>query len=201
MPPSSLFQLPTGFVAARDASRRAWLVLTIVALIPGFAVARIFPHFLSIGTAQSLSCGAPNIWAIVQALPWIGDLPLAGLAMASAVGAAAWLAAHFSAKPPRGDALLPAALLVALALPGLLPQMRPNDFLLAVILGMVLAIRQRRPIIAALVVGGYSLAIAGHGWLGALPMIAATLIVARAFFASPANDNGLSLNHYMPYPA
>ena len=78
--------------------------------------------FLTVGgTTPPLSDGAPNLWAIVQALPWIGDLPLAGLAMAMAIGAAAWLAAHFSAKPPRGEALLPAALLIALALPGLLP--------------------------------------------------------------------------------
>lgn len=192
---------PTGFASARDASRRAWLTLAIVALVPAWAMARIVPEFLSVGSAVPLSDNAPNLWAIVQALPWIGDLPLAGLAMAMAIGVAAWLVAHFSANPPRGDALLSAALLVALALPGLLPQMQTHDFLLGAALSGVLAIRRRSVVIPALVSIGYVLAVVGAAPLGALAMVAATVLVARPFLASPANDNGLPLNPYIPYPA
>jgi hypothetical protein len=192
---------PTGFAAARDAARRAWLTLAVVALVPGWSVARVIPGFLAVGDTAPLSHGAPNIWSIVQMLPWIGNLPLAGLAMAIAVGAAAWLAAHFSAKPPRGEASLRAALLIALTLPGLLPFMQPRDFLLAVALSGSLAIRQRSLAIVAPVVISYLLAITGHAWLGALPMIAATALLTRPFLASPANDNGLPLNVVMACPA
>ena len=119
---------PTGFAAARDAARRAWLIAgggRAGAGIGRGADRADFPDGRR--RPPPLSDGAPNLWAIVQALPWIGDLPLAGLAMAMAIGAAAWLAAYFSARPPRGEALLPAALLIALVLPGLLPQMQPRQ--------------------------------------------------------------------------
>jgi hypothetical protein len=200
MLPSPIPFPPTGFAAANEAARKAWLTLTVVALAPGWSAARLMPGFVTVGGTAPLSDGAPNIWSVVQTLPWIGGLPLAGLAMAMAVGAAAWLAAHFSAKPPRGEALLPAALLIALALPGLLPQMQTLDFLLAVALSGVLAIRRRSFAIAALVSIGYLLAIVGAAPLGALALTAATLMVLRRFLTSPANDNGLPLNPYIPYP-
>lgn len=177
-----------------------WLGLAIVALVPASAAARIVPSFLSVGPAPPLSDGAPNLWSIVQALPWIGELPLAALAMAMAIGAAAWLAAHFSAHPPRGNAQLPAALLIALVLPGLLPQMQPSDFWLAVALGGALAVERRSFAIAALVFIGYLLAVIGAAPLGALMMTTATALVARRFLTSPVNDNGLPLNPYIPYP-
>ncbi|MDB5678723.1 hypothetical protein [Sphingomonas bacterium] len=201
MPLSSAPFPPTGFAAARDALRRTWLTLAIVALVPASAAARIVPNFLTIGPTPSLSDNAPNLWSIVQALPWLGSLPLAGLAMAMAIGAAAWLAAYFSACPPRNDAQLPAALLIALALPGLLPYMQTHDFLLAVALSCALAIRRRSAVIAALVSIGYLLAVVGAAPFGAMAIIAATVLVARAFLTSPANDNGLPLNPYIPYPA
>lgn len=177
------------------------MTLAIVALAPAVAMARIVPAFFSIGSATPLSDNAPNLWAIVQRLPWIGNMQLTGLAMAMAIGAAAWLAAHFSARPPRGDALLPAALLVALVLPGLAPSMQPDDFLLAVALSFALAVKQRGERIAGLIVAGYILATIGVPLLGAVAMIVATVLIARPFFASPANDNALPINPVMPYPA
>jgi hypothetical protein len=200
MPSSPLSTIRTGFASARQATLRAWLILAAVALVPGWATARIVPSFLTVDMPP-LSDGAPNLWAIVQALPWIGDLQLAGLAMAMAIGAAAWIAADFSACPPRGEALLRAALLVALVLPGLLPQMQPHDFLIAVALSLILALRQREAAIAALVIGGWLMAIFASAALGAPPIMVATLLIARPFFASPANDNGLPLNPVAPYPA
>ena len=152
-------------------------------------------------TPPFLSDGAPNLWAIVQALPWIGDVPLAGLAMAMALGALAWLAAYFSVHPPRGAKLLPAALLVGLVLPGLLPQMQPHDFVLAIGLSLAVSIRRKDITIAALVVGGWLLAVAGSASLGAVPIMVATFLIGRPLFASPANDNGLPLNPGKAYPA
>jgi hypothetical protein len=201
MPTSSAPFPPAGFAAARGASRRAWLTLAIVAMVPAMSAARVMANFLAVGPTPPLSDGAPNLWSIVQALPWIGDLPLAGLAMAMAIGAAAALGAQFSAKPPRGDALPPAALLIALAVPALLPDMQTHDFLLAVALSGALAIRQRSAVIPALVSIGYLLAIVGAAPLGALATLAAAILVARPFLTSPANDNGLPLNPYIPYPA
>lgn len=176
-------------------------MLAAVAAPSVLAAARILPGFLTIDTPPSLSDGAPNLWAIARMLPWLGDLPLAGLAMATALGAAAWLVAHLSAHPPRGDRLLPAALLVTLALPGLLPAMQPSDFVLAVWLSVMLGIRERTIAPAALVIGGWLLAIFMSAPLGAAPIMVATLLTARPFFASPANDNGLPLNPVGAYPA
>jgi hypothetical protein len=201
MPPSSLPHRPTGFAVARAAAHKTWLTLAAIALVAGWSAVRLIPEFLVVGDTGPLSDGAPNLWAIVQALPWIGDLPLAGLAMTMAVGTGAWLAAYFSAKPLRGEALLPAALLIALALPGLLPQMQTHNFLLAVALSGVLSVRQRSLMIAALVWIGYLLAVNDNAVVGAAPMIAATLLVAHPFLTSPANDNGLPLIPSIPYPA
>src|SRR3569623_1345330 len=117
-----------GLAVARSATRRIWLALMLVALIPGWAAAEAMSGFTTVG-AQPLSYDAPNIWSIVVRLPWLGTAPLAGLAMARAIGTAAWQAAHRSARPPRDT--LAAALLIALALPGLSPGMRPLDFTLA----------------------------------------------------------------------
>lgn len=199
---ASPFPTPrTGFASARQAARRAWLTLAAVALVPGWAAARVVPGFFSVSAPPPLSDGAPNLWAIVAMLPGVGGWPLAGLAMAMALGAAAWLAARFAARPPCGDALLPAALLVSLILPVLLPAMRPADFLLALVLSGALAIRRRSVAIPALVCVGWLLAIAGIAALGAAPILIATWLVARAFLASPANDNGLPLNPGKAYPA
>jgi len=201
VPPPPFPVGPTGFAAARQAARRAWLILAAVALTSGWRIVEIIPGFFTVGAAPPLSDGAPNIWSIVQALPWIGDLPLAGLALATAAGAAAWLAACFSVHPPRGDRLLPAIVLVALVLPGLLPHMQPRDFLPAVALSGMLAVRQRKPAIAMLVMAGWSSAMAGVPILGAVPIIVAILSMARRFLVSPANDNGLPLNPHRAYPA
>lgn len=197
MPP--LVPLP-GLAAARSATRRSWLALMLVALIPGWAAAEAMSGFTTVG-AQPLSYEAPNIWSIVVRLPWLGTAPLAGLAMASAIGTAAWLAAHFSARPPRDT--LAAALLIALALPELLPGMRPLDFVLAGVLGIAQAGRKRdraSVAIAAMIAGGIALAFAGFAPLGAVPMMVATAMTAQRFLVSPANDNGSPLNLLAEFP-
>lgn len=200
MPPSPI-PLPVGRKVARDAAHKAWLTLAAAALLPMLAVARVVPAFFMSGSPVPLSDNAPNVWAVVGALPWIGDLPLAGLAMAMAIGAAAWLAAYFSARPPRSEASLPAALLVALVVPGLAPGMRPDDFLLAVALSFALAVKRRDERVAGLVMAGYLLTATGVPILGSAAMIAATALITRRFLILPANDNGLPLNQVMPYLA
>src|SRR3569623_493523 len=197
MPP--LVPLP-GLAAARSATRRTWLALMLVALIPGWAMARAMSGFATIGV-QPLSYDAPNIWSVVVRLPWLSTAPLAGLAMAGAIGTAVRLAAHFSARPPRDT--LAAALLIALALPGLLPGMRPLDFVLAGVLGIAQAGRKRdraSVAIAAMLAGGIALAIADVAPLGAVPMIVATVLTTQRFLVSPANDNGSPLNLLAEFP-
>lgn len=161
--------------------------------------------------SPALSMNAPNIWSIVQAIPFVGALPLTGLAIAAAVGAAAWLIARFAHRPPSGDALIAAALLVTLVSVGLLPRMHERYFFLADILALALALARgdrQSWIVAALVQAGSMLALTGYlagisllPMLGADAMIVATWLVARPFLVSPANDNGLPLNPFRAYPA
>src|SRR3569623_928551 len=89
-----------GLAAARSATRRTRLSRILVAQIPGWAMSRAKRWFFTIGV-HPLSFDAPNIWSVVVRLPWLSTAPLAGLAMAGAIGTAVWLAAHFSARPPR----------------------------------------------------------------------------------------------------
>src|SRR3569623_644030 len=197
MPP--LVPLP-GLAAARRATRRTWLELMLVALIPGWSMARALSGFATIGE-QPLSYDAPNIWSVGVRLPGLSTAPLAGLAMAGASGTAVWLAAHFSARPPRDT--LAAALLIALALPGLLPGMRPLDFVLAGVIGIAQAGRERNRAsvaLAALIAGGIVHASADVAPLGAVPMIVATALIAQRFFVLPANDNGSPLNLLAEFP-
>ena len=191
---------PTAFAAAM---LPAWL-----AGWPASDLATIYLH--QADWSPALSLNAPNIWAVIQALPWIGDLPLTGLALAAAIGAAAWLVARFTWRVPERDHLLAAALLVTLLTVGLLPRMHERYFFLADILALALAFvrNDRRSwwiaglVEAASLAGlmGYIAGIDALAILGALPMITATMMVARPFLASAANDNGLPLNPWRIHP-
>lgn len=148
----------------------------------------------------ALSDGAPNAWAIAQALPWIGELPLTGLALAATIGAVAAFIAWFSVRPLHGRALVKAALLCALVTAGLAPWMTERAFLLADVLALGLALTLRGPLplrTAALVLCGSLLALLGHyahsnlAAMAAVPMIAASVLLARAVLAPAANDNPL----------
>jgi Gpi18-like mannosyltransferase len=192
---------PAAFVAAM---LPAWLLGW-----PAADLATIYLH--QADWSPLLSLNAPNIWAIAQALPMIGDLPLTGLAIAAAVGVSAGLIARFAWQPPDRDQLLAAALLVTLATVGLLPRMHERYFFLADVLalGLAFARNDRRSwTIAGLVqlasfagLAAYVSGLSGLAVIGALPMIAATWMVARPFLVSPANDNGLPLNPFRAYPA
>lgn len=69
-------------------------------------------------------------------------LPLVGLALTSALGAAAASTAWFSARPLAGHVLLDAALLCALAVLGPMPAIGADAFIPAGTLAVLLAVRQ-----------------------------------------------------------
>ena len=179
-------------------------------------VAWPMPDFTAIYVGQGnwspvLAANAPNVWAIVQALPWFGGLPLAGLALTATVGASAWFIARFASRPPSGSDVILAGVLLALVTAGLMPGMDDGSFLLADILALMLAVMRGDRWtwrIFALIAAGSMFGLAGDltgikacAILGAVPMIAATVLIARRFLVSPANDNGLPLNPFRAYPA
>ena len=99
----------------------------------------------------------------------------------------------------------------SLLLVGLLPGMHWNSFLPVTALAVVAALvgeDRRSWTVAALAATGTTFGLAGHlsgigacAMIGAVPMIAATIVALRRFLVSPANDNGLPLNPFRAYPA
>jgi Gpi18-like mannosyltransferase len=158
-------------------------------------------YFRQADTYPALALNAPNLWQIVEALPWIGTLPLSGLALATALGGTAAYIAWFSTRPLDGRALLAPALLAPLLTAGLLPHMHERYFFLADILALVMALTLRDRSswrIAALVQGGSILSLFGYlsgldamAMIGAILMIAATIRLARPLVQPFANDNPL----------
>jgi len=158
-------------------------------------------YFRQADTYEALSLNAPNLWAIVQALPWIGTLPMMGLAFAAAIGATAAYIAWLSARALQGRALIPAALLCPLVTAGLLPRMHERYFFLADVIALVLALSMRDRAswrIAILIQAGSTLGllsylsgIDGLGMLGGVAMIVATVRLARPLLNPAANDNPL----------
>lgn len=178
--------------------------VTIATMLPAWAAGWPAADLATIylrqaDTFQMLSFNAPNIWAILQALP-IG-LPLLGLATAAAIGGTAAYIARFSAQTLDNRGLLSAALLATLITAGLLPRMHERYFFLADVLALCLALVCRdRPsqTIAILVQAGSTLAllgylsgIAGLAILGGVAMIVATIRLARSLLKPAANDNPL----------
>lgn len=204
-----------GVLIARRVPLRDWLIAPIGFLAPmlpawaaGWPIADLLTIYLhQADTFHKVALNAPNIWGIISVLGG-DDLPLDGLAMASAVGAiaayVAWLAA--SARHLDTAMLLRAATLAPLIAAGLLPRMHERYFILADILSVALAMTLReRPswTIAALVQAGSTLAVlayaSGNGGLaaaGGVAMLAATWLTAAPLFRRAANDNPM-----LPRPA
>jgi len=216
---ATLLPLVIGFLIARRATLKLWLIaplafLATVAAIRCAGLHWIDPttlYFGQAGASPRLSSDAPSIWAILQAAPWINQLPFAGLALASAVGAAAWLTARFAWRRPGDRDLIASGVATSLLLVGLLPGMHWNSFLPVTALAVIAALLdddRRSWTVALLAVTGTALGFASHlggigayAMLGAVPMIAATVAALRRFLVSPANDNGLPLNPFRAYPA
>ena len=211
--------LIVALLIGRQVPVRLWPIAPlafVAAMLPAWAEGWPAQDLASIYTGQAgwspaLSMNAPNVWAIVQALPWIGELPLTGLAIAAAVGASAWLIARFASRPPERTELVAAALLVTLVVVGLLPRMHERFFFMADVLALTLALARgdrRNWLVFVLVQSGSMLGLTAYltgieacAIVGAVPMIVATTLVARQFLVSPANDNGLPLNPFRAYPA
>ncbi|MEG3174673.1 hypothetical protein U1872_00410 [Sphingomonas sp. RB3P16] len=143
----------------------------------------------------AVSHGAPNLWAILGAMPWIGDLPLTGLALTLTLGAGACYLASFSARPLARGAVLDAALLCALILPGVAPARDGHAFLLAAGIATVRALDEpgvARWWRAALIGAGTAIASIGGATaaaLGGVMLLVATILQARAMLCPAANDN------------
>ncbi|WP_332804191.1 hypothetical protein [Sphingomonas sp. RT2P30] len=193
----------------RRVALRLWVIAPLVAaatMLPAWAAGWPASDLATIylrqaGTYPALAMNAPNLWQIVESLPLIGALPLSGLALASALGATAAYIAWLSTRSLDGRALLAPALLAPLITAGLLPHMHERYFFLAdvVALTMALTFRDRASWqTAAMIQIGSLLGLFGYlsgldamAMLGAIPMIAATVNVARPLLRPFANDNPL----------
>lgn len=139
------------------------------------------------GWSQALSLNAPNLWAWVQAVPGAAALPLGPVATIAALLATLAYVGIYRRRLRGADApaMLQAACLGALILPGLLPRMHERYFFMAEVLTLTLALaapRWRR--LALLVQLGAALGLLGYlsGWTalamaGAVPMLIATAAV------------------------
>lgn len=190
---ASALLLAPFFVALAIQRRIAyrWLVAPATAL-PAMLVIG-FPDFITDTTS------APNIWSLLAAIAPEHAPALLGLVLATALGIAAAYVARMQSIAADRAALVGLAALALLLAALLLPHIQLQDFVLAAILTLAVAIARgtgRAVTLAALVQLGMAAAFAdglGSGIplaaIGALGMIAATWIAARPLIAPHANDN------------
>lgn len=188
-----------------------WWLLAPAALVAAWAPAALagWPvrdlaliYFRQTAYSETLSLNAPNIWAIVQALP-VASSPISGAATMAALGASASYVWIFARRPLEGRALVAAAALAPMIVAGLLPHMHERYFFAADVLVFASAVASRRRadrVTAALVQGGSFLGIMAYGngtaglaMLGALLMLAATWRLARPLAAAPCSAKTMPL--------
>lgn len=169
----------------RRAPAHLWPIVPMMALGIGSAAGTPW-------TMPGAYAGGANLWGIAAQVPWIGAWPLGGLALATSIGTAAAFAAWFARRGLSGTALLAAAALCTLANAALVPGMTAESWRLGALLAVLLALARQRRLawsIAALAQGGIAVTLIGAPVSGALPLLVAALLLARAVFASAANDN------------
>jgi Gpi18-like mannosyltransferase len=195
---------------ARRVPFRDWLIMPaalVATMLPAWlagwpAADLVTIYFHQADWSPRMALNAPNIWAIVQPLPLIGALPLAGLAFAAAIGAtAAYIAWLSTQRHLEGRALIAPALLCPLIVTGLLPHMHERYFFLADVLALCLALAMRDPpsvrVAIRVQIGstagllGYLIGLDALAMLGAIVMIMATFNLARPLLFRSANDNPL----------
>lgn len=169
-------------------------------LLPAWLAAAMLPGFFDVAHGLPLTAGGPNLWAVAAALPLLRDVPLTGLAMAAASGAAASLSAQIGKCPPRRDAAWATALLAALALPALLPATGLSAFAPAVLLAVIDAWTRREDTVARWTIAGLLAAAIGVPAIGALAILRAAWLTARVAIVLPANDNASPLGPQRLYP-
>ncbi|MBA4048947.1 MAG: hypothetical protein C0476_10445 [Sphingomonas sp.] len=197
-------------LVARQVPFRYWLITPatyILTLTPAWAAGWPIDDLLTIyfrqaTTFNDLARNAPNIWMVASELGFNGNV-VVGLASVSAIGAIATYLARYiaTARNFSPEMLLRLALLAPLMVAGLLPKMHERYFLLADILSVALAIVSRAPrtwlVPVAIQLGslfglfGYGMGLPWLAALGAVPMISATILVARPLLWRGANDNPL----------
>lgn len=179
------------------ATPAAWVATLLPAWIAGWPAIDLATIYLRQADHDpSLALNAPNLWMIVDAYPGLDMIPLGGMALACAIAATAFYVARVATIPLHGRAIANAALLAPLIVVGLLPRMHERYFFLADILSFAIAIAwpdRRSRIVAALVQSGsvlglfaYMSGISGLAAIGAVPMIAATVMVARSLLETTA---------------
>lgn len=181
-----------------------WIASLVPAWLAGWPPVDLLTIYLhQTDYDHGLALNAPNLWMIVDALPLFGGVQLSGLAFAAAIGATAAYVARMTTGALDNRRLMEAALLAPMIVVGLLPRMNERCFFLCdiIALGIALTWPDRRSIgIAALVQLGSTLGllaylsgIPGLAMLGAVPMIAATLALARPLWEQPANDDPIGV--------
>ncbi|MFT6569759.1 MAG: hypothetical protein ACJAWY_001466 [Sphingomonas echinoides] len=208
--PHAMFVAPLllALLINRHVPVHRWAVAPLISLATLavlFAIGWPMPGWESVFAGRAdglppLSANAPNIWAIVQALP-LGALSLSGLARTATIGVSAAYIARFSAQRLNGRSLIAAALLAALIMGGLLPYQQADCFLLADLLALILALARHDRAswrVAMLVQAGSALGLVGDrldlpgfAMLGAVALLSATLSLARTALQPAANDNPL----------
>lgn len=138
--PHAMFVAPLllALLINRHVPVHRWAVAPLISLATLavlFAIGWPMPGWESVFAGRAdglppLSANAPNIWAIVQALP-LGALSLSGLAGTATIGVSAAYIARFSAQRLNGRSLIAAALLATLIMGGLLPYQQADCFLLS----------------------------------------------------------------------
>ncbi len=195
---------------ARPVPFRVWLIAPAVflaTLIPAWlagwpAADLLLVYFRQVETFKAVALNAPNIWMILDTVG-IDSAPLAGLALAAAVGACGAYAARFgaTARMLTTPMLVRVALLSPLIVAGLLPRMHERYFLLADILSIAVALTStergawRIPVLiqagSTLALLAYMTGVSALAAIGGLMMLAATILVARPLLNRAANDNPL----------
>lgn len=147
-----------------------------------------------LGTAPiPLNRGAPNVWAIADAIPALASLQLQGLAVAATIGMVAIYIARLSVRPMRARDALPMALLSTLIVSELAPALAAADLLPAAALA-ALAYRYAPETVGAkecaLVLAGVALGAFAPA-LSALPLFVVTALLSHTMLTWHANDNPL----------
>lgn len=184
---------------ARGIPFRLWLIAplaVVIAMLPAMLAGWPVSDLLTIYLRQTqwesaLALNAPNIWMIAQTLAGANPEPFGTVATIAAIIGSGCYVAFFARRLQTADpiALLRAATLCALMVPGLLPRMHERYFFLGDVLALaILAIRPREWRLALFTQIGSALAIlaylSGAAMLavyGALATIFATWLVLRPF--------------------
>ena len=179
--------------------KRAWAVVVIpplvylAAIIPawlaGWPLIDLLTVYAHQAAHRSLLSYAPNLWAIPASL-YLFDLPHGLVFVAAALAAIAATAyVVLIARNELSESALDAALLSALLIPYLLPNMHERYFFLADILAFMAAYVRRDRIsfvIAALVQAGSLLSIIGYVWFLFGPLMAERVLNAVGSLAMTA---------------